>query len=43
MVEKNDNAQGDIVGWAIQVIIIAILIWLFFFVIYPALVAVTPK
>jgi len=43
MVENNDNANGDIVGWAIQLIIVAFLIWLFFFVIYPALVAATPK
>jgi hypothetical protein len=41
MTSNNDDGQGDIVGWAIELIIVAILLWLFFFVILPALQAAT--
>jgi F0F1-type ATP synthase membrane subunit b/b' len=42
MTNNNDSAQGDIVGWIFSAIVVVILLWLFFFVILPALIKATP-
>jgi hypothetical protein len=37
MSKNPENAQGDIIGLAVELIGVAILLWLFIFVIFPAL------
>jgi len=43
MAGLDNRASGDIVGWIGSAIAAFILLWLFFFVILPALMKATPK
>jgi hypothetical protein len=42
MKSRNDSGQGDIIGFIIEIICAAILIWLFFIVILPTLLKTVP-